>query len=73
MLIPTFCPDDDGEPVTKARAIRLLGQMEELYARIVFQTQGNQDTSDARNMLHHATGCQQALHWARDLVKRISE
>jgi len=74
MLLPAYCEDDQGGPVSKEEALALVRKMQHRYGQILFDTaQEAANGGDVLRTYDHASGNSDALSWCADLIERIEE
>jgi hypothetical protein len=72
--MPAFCPKDHGGPVSQEEALCLLKTMEKYFLEEISSRQiiPTKDSTDRLRAFDYASGAQQAISWARNLVNRLA-
>lgn len=76
-VVPIYCEDDSGGPLSKEEALRLLHLMEQRSLEKIGETQAisHKDPKaterERRSTFDYSTGEAQALWWAKDLLSRV--
>ena len=68
MLLPPYCPEDPGGPLSQADALKLLRLMQQRFAEQVYE---NQTVKGDSLTFQHASGSSEALLWCVELLERV--